>query len=151
MLGIVLTLVAMLLIHLLFTAQYHWPMAPVNYVLQLSGVTTLLISLIATIHVVLSASFTESKQWPYMLSYISVNIPPCEAGTSVSDWSLGERVTWLIMNASTSGLIQVVQGPTTAVLHTELHSLRSPIFSSSLFFILLGLREDLFLPFSVWK
>lgn len=104
--GVVLTLVAVLLIHLLFTAQYHWPLAPVNYVLQLSGVITLLISLIATIHVVLSTSFTESKQWPYMLSYIAVNVPPSEE-TNVNDWSVAERATWLVMNASTSGLIQV--------------------------------------------
>ncbi|KAF8891854.1 hypothetical protein BD779DRAFT_1610541 [Infundibulicybe gibba] len=84
----------LLFIHLIFTAQYHWPLAPVNYVLQLSGVTTLLISLIATLHVVLSATIAESLKWPYMLSYIAVNVPP---------W----RATWLVMNASTSGLIQV--------------------------------------------
>ncbi|KAF9012570.1 hypothetical protein BDQ17DRAFT_712018 [Cyathus striatus] len=74
--GIVLTLVVVLFIHLVFTAQYHWPLAPVNYVLQISGVTTLLISLIATIHVVLSSAFAESERWPYMLSYIAVNVPP---------------------------------------------------------------------------
>lgn len=104
--GIVLTLVAVLFIHLVFTAQYHWPLAPVNYVLQISGVTTLLISLIATIHVVLSTSFAESERWPYMLSYIAVNVPPLDLAPNTSDWSVAERATWLVMNASTSGLIQ---------------------------------------------
>jgi hypothetical protein len=66
--GVVLTLVAVLFIHLVFTARYHWPLAPVNYVLQLSSVTTLLISLIATLHVVLAAALDESERWPYMLS-----------------------------------------------------------------------------------
>lgn len=104
--GVVLTLVAVLFIHLIFTAQYHWPLAPVNYVLQISGVTTLLISLIATLHVVLSATMQESTQWPYMLSYIAVNVPPLDLGEPVG-WSVAERATWLIMNATTSVLIQV--------------------------------------------
>ncbi|PBK74087.1 hypothetical protein ARMSODRAFT_929640 [Armillaria solidipes] len=107
--GIVLTLVAVLFIHLIFTAQYHWPLAPVNYVLQMSGVTTLLISLIATLHVVLSAALEESQKWPYMLSYIAVNVPPMD--TSISNtstvWTTAELATWLIMNATTSGLIQI--------------------------------------------
>jgi len=105
--GVVFTLTVVLLFHLLFTAQYHWPLAPVNYVLQLSGVVTLLISLIATIHVVLSATLAESVKWPYMLSYIAVNVPPLILDTNEGDWSLAERITWLLMNASTSGLIQV--------------------------------------------
>ncbi|PFH52174.1 hypothetical protein AMATHDRAFT_140740, partial [Amanita thiersii Skay4041] len=105
--GIVLTLVAVLFIHLIFTAQYHWPLAPVNYVLQLSGVTTLLISLIATLHVVLSTTMVESQHWPYMLSYIAVNVPPLDVDYSTTEWSTAERATWLVMNASTSGLIQI--------------------------------------------
>jgi hypothetical protein len=40
--GVVLTLVVILLLHLLFTTQYHWPLAHVNYMLQLTGVVTLL-------------------------------------------------------------------------------------------------------------
>ncbi|KAG6920034.1 hypothetical protein DXG01_010102 [Tephrocybe rancida] len=109
--GVVLTLVAVLFIHLMFTAQYHWPLAPVNYVFQLSGVTTLLISLIATIHVILSTTLTESESWPYMLSYIAVNVPPFDRNIDrdfdTSDWNVAERATWLVMNASTSALIQI--------------------------------------------
>jgi len=106
--GVVLTLVSVLLIHLMFTAKYHWSLAPVNYVLQLSGVITLLISLIATIHVILSASLSESEMWPYMLSYIAVNIPPLDLEADTGDWSIAERATWLVMSASASGLIQVI-------------------------------------------
>jgi hypothetical protein len=105
--GVVLTLVAVLFIHLLFTVKYHWSLAPVNYVLQLSGVTTLLISLIATIHVVLSSSFAESEKWPYMLSYIAVNVPPLDLDANTEGWTSVERATWLVMTASTSVLIQV--------------------------------------------
>jgi hypothetical protein len=105
--GVVLTLVAVLFIHLIFTAQYHWPLAPVNYVLQVSGVISLLISLIATIHVVLSATASESSNWPYMLSYLAVNLPPLDQDLDLEIWSMAERATWLVMNATTSGLIQV--------------------------------------------
>ncbi|KAJ7747764.1 hypothetical protein B0H16DRAFT_1420917 [Mycena metata] len=103
--GVVLTLVAVLFIHLVFTAQYHWPLAPVNYVLQISGVSTLLISLVATLRVVLSATQNESQHWPYMLSYIAVDVPPLD--NSTSGWSIAEKATWSIMTASTSGLIQI--------------------------------------------
>ncbi|KAJ7647724.1 hypothetical protein FB45DRAFT_782642 [Roridomyces roridus] len=104
--GVVLTLVAVLFIHLIFTAQYHWPLAPVNYVLQISGVSTLLISLVATLHLVLQATMEESQHWPYMLSYIAVSVPPLD-NTTVNGWNLAQKATWMIMNASTSGLIQI--------------------------------------------
>lgn len=104
--GVVLTLVAVLFIHLIFTAQSHWPLAPVNYVLQLSGVTTLLISLIATLQVILSTARSESQKWPYMLSYIAVNVPPFDQDSDTNEWSFAERATWLVMNAATSALIQ---------------------------------------------
>lgn len=107
--GTVLTLTAVLFIHLIFTVQYHWPLAPVNYILQISGVATLLISLIATLHVVLTASIEESRQWPYMLSYIAVDIPPLatDGEKDSSGWTWLEQATWLAMNATISGLIQV--------------------------------------------
>lgn len=106
--GVVLTLVAVLFIHLLFTVQYHWPLAQVNYILQMSGVTTLLISLIATLHVVLAASIRESRTWPYMLSYLAVDTPPLVGDVALeSGWTVVEQATWLVMNATTSVLIQV--------------------------------------------
>jgi hypothetical protein len=103
--GIIFTLTCVLLIHLCFTAQYHWPLAPVNFVLQVSGVLSLLISQIATIHVILSTTSIESKTWPYMLTYLEVDIPPLYQEDE--GWSTAELAAWLIMNATTSGLIQV--------------------------------------------
>ena len=104
MTGIVLTLTSVLLIHLLFTSQYHLPLAPVNYALQISAVCTLLTSLIATLHVVLQEASLESRQWPYMLNYVAVDIPPLQ---EKSGWTSGELAAWLLMNATTSALIQV--------------------------------------------
>ncbi|KAF9264607.1 hypothetical protein L218DRAFT_1076507 [Marasmius fiardii PR-910] len=106
--GVVFTLVSVLFIHLLFTGQYHWPLAPVNYILQLAGVTTLLISLIATLNVVLQRSINESDDWPYMISYIAVNVPPSDDDLEdYSEWSLAERATWIIMTATISVLVQI--------------------------------------------
>jgi len=102
--GIIFTLTCVLLLHLCFTAQYHWPLAPVNFVLQISGVLSLLISQIATLHVVLSTTMLESQNWPYMLTYLAVDIPPLH---QTEGWSTAELAAWLIMNATTSGLIQV--------------------------------------------
>lgn len=104
--GVVLTLVAVLFIHLIFTVQYHWPLAQVNYILQISGVSTLLISLIATMHVVLAQSVRESLSWPYMLSYIAVDVPPFAQPNQNQTWTSVEQATWLVMNATTSVLIQ---------------------------------------------
>ncbi|KAI8978295.1 hypothetical protein BD414DRAFT_495135 [Trametes punicea] len=104
LLGITLTLTAVLMIHLIFTGQYHWPLAPVNYVLQMSAVSTLLIASMATMHVVLSSTIDQSLRWPYMLDYIAVDIPPLQDNTQ---WRMGELAAWLLMNATTSGLIQI--------------------------------------------
>ncbi|KAH9944796.1 hypothetical protein B0H21DRAFT_877490 [Amylocystis lapponica] len=101
--GIVLTLSSVLLIHLIFTAQYHWPLAPVNFVLQMSAVTILLVSSVATMQVILSAVTDESRTWPYMLNYVAVNVPPC----STEGWTTAELAAWLLMNATTSALIQI--------------------------------------------
>ncbi|KAG2132307.1 uncharacterized protein EDB93DRAFT_1094011 [Suillus bovinus] len=115
--GVVLTLVVVLLLHLLFTAQYHWPLARVNYMLQLTGVVTLLASVTATIYVVFSSNVEESQHWPYMLSYLAVDMP--QYGVVVTGntsdpavvyahrWSLVEGATWTVMNATTSMVIQI--------------------------------------------
>ncbi|KAI5118305.1 hypothetical protein M0805_006473 [Coniferiporia weirii] len=121
--GIAFALTTVLLFHLLFTAQYHWPLAPVNYVLQLAGVLSLFVSLIATICVVLSQAFRDSQQWPYMLTYLSVPVPPgfqntsgIQTGTNdtslamvyePSVWSTSELAAWYVMDATTSALVQI--------------------------------------------
>ncbi|KZT21092.1 hypothetical protein NEOLEDRAFT_1121684 [Neolentinus lepideus HHB14362 ss-1] len=128
--GVVLTLVGVLLIQLIFTAQYHWPLAPVNFVLQISGVTTLLISLIATLHQILCATMEESKGWPYMLSYLAVDVPPLQY-PSQSEWETAEVAAWLMMNATTSALIQIT--------HIQFLTLLYPSkVEKTLIFLLLG-------------
>jgi len=117
--GIILTLTAMLLLHLIFTAQYHWPLARLNYALQLTGVITLLASLIATLYIVLNSTVQESQHWPYMLSYIAVDMPKVGSNATINttdptilyqhQWSFAETATWTVMNATTSVIVQVSQ------------------------------------------
>lgn len=113
--GITLTLTAVLLLHLVFTAQYHWPLARANYALQITGVTTLLISLTATIYVIFSVSVQESQHWPYMLNYLAVKMPSANYTANSTDptllyqhtWTPLEGATWVVMNATTSVVVQV--------------------------------------------
>ncbi|KAF9228498.1 hypothetical protein BS17DRAFT_773832 [Gyrodon lividus] len=115
--GIVLTLVAVLLLHLIFTAQYHWPLARTNYILQLTGVVTLLVSLIATLYVIFATTVQQSQHWPYMLSYLAVDMPQIYSANSTNttdpilaylhEWSTAESATWAVMNATTSVVVQI--------------------------------------------
>ena len=105
--GVVLTLGVVLAIHLLFTANLHYSLSPANCGLQLSAVLMLLISLSATMQVVLSSTFTDSEKWPYMISYIAVNVPPLDLDANTVGWTTAERAIWLVMTACTSVLIQV--------------------------------------------
>ncbi|EPQ52643.1 hypothetical protein GLOTRDRAFT_13941, partial [Gloeophyllum trabeum ATCC 11539] len=103
--GIIFTLAAILLIQLLFTARYHWQLSPGNYVLQVTGVISLGSSLVASMYKILTVTAEESQEWPYMLSYIAVDIPPLHNRGS---WATAELTGWLVMNGIISALIQMV-------------------------------------------
>jgi hypothetical protein len=98
--GVILALSTVLLIHLVFTAPYHWPLAKLNYVLQLSGVASLLLSLGITLSVILGSVLDTSREWPYMLNYVAVNIP-------LDNWSDLDNGWWYALDAVTSGLAHV--------------------------------------------
>lgn len=96
----VLALVFVLFVHLLFTAQYHWPLARLNYALQMSGVCTLMISLLTTLIVVLKNTYAKSRDWPYMLDYIAQSVP-------LQTWNQSELVFWYFLQAAVSGIVNV--------------------------------------------
>lgn len=98
--GICLASVVVLLVHLLFTFKYHWPLARLNYALQLAGVITLLISLVSTSAVLLNSTYQKSRSWPYMFDYIAIEIPLVE-------WSQTQLVMWYMLNATLSGFVNV--------------------------------------------
>ncbi|KAL7422379.1 hypothetical protein Q5752_003025 [Cryptotrichosporon argae] len=98
--GITLTLLVVLLIHLLFTTQYHYPLAPLNYALQLASVLSVLGTLLTKIIVVLGHSTDTAGTWPYDLQYIAVPIPP-------ASWSTAQQAVWLLFLAINNGLAHI--------------------------------------------
>jgi hypothetical protein len=100
LLGMVNTLTGVLLIHLIFTAPYHWPHAKLNYSLQLSGVVSLLVSTCLSLVVVLRNVHQTSRSWPYMLDYIGVQVP-------IDGWAVHAIAWWYGLDAVTSGLAHV--------------------------------------------
>ncbi|KAI0057788.1 hypothetical protein BV25DRAFT_1830702 [Artomyces pyxidatus] len=130
--GITLTLVSVLLIQLIFTAQYHWRLAQANFILQLSAVITLLASVIATLKLVLGDTMQDSQDWPFMLNYIAVDLPPLLPSTKeTGSWSKGALAAWLVMNATSSALIQIT--------HIQFLTLMYPSrLEARLIFVLLG-------------
>ncbi|KAG8830074.1 hypothetical protein FRC17_005495 [Serendipita sp. 399] len=95
--GVILALSTTLLIHLIFTAPYHWPLAKLNYGLQLSGVVSLLLSIGVMMSVILGAAHGTSREWPYMLNYVAVDVP-------LQNWTQIESGLWYTLDAVTSGL-----------------------------------------------
>jgi len=116
--GMVVALVFVLFVQLLFTAQSHWPLAKLNYTLQLSGVSTLLLSQVATLVVVLRTTYHRSRSWPYMLDYIAVSVPITDPPKLA--WNSTQLGCWYLMQAVTSGLVNVSQN-----LHFTVILLRS--------------------------
>ena len=100
--GINVSLVSILAIQLIFTAQYHFPLSRKNYSLQLVSVLMLLISVSVHLHTVLNKLEQQSHVWPYMFAYIGVQIPPQDGS-----WTLVEEAFYLLMRAVSSGLVHV--------------------------------------------
>lgn len=98
--GITLTLLAVLLIHLLFTTQYHFPLSRFNYLLQLCGILLVLTNIVISIVCTMRAQNHASKRWPYMLDYISVNLPDY-------DWTTAQTAAWYTLHCICNGLVQV--------------------------------------------
>ncbi|EPQ32097.1 uncharacterized protein PFL1_00294 [Pseudozyma flocculosa PF-1] len=100
--GINLALVAVLVTHLLFTVQYHFPLSRRNFFLQISSSIMLLVSLSVTLHIILSQLEAKSQDWPFMFPYIGVQVPPGD-----ESWTTVQEVFYLLMRAITTLLIHV--------------------------------------------
>ncbi|WVW85403.1 hypothetical protein I302_107441 [Kwoniella bestiolae CBS 10118] len=98
--GITFTLLCVLLIHLLFTTQYHYPLAPLNYILQLLSILTVLISVVIKIIVILQHTAKSADIWPYDLDYVAVSIPP-------PNWNTGRCAAWFLLQALNNGLSNI--------------------------------------------
>ncbi|THH13787.1 hypothetical protein EW146_g6480 [Bondarzewia mesenterica] len=153
--AIICTLLFVLLLHLLLTARYHYLLAPTNFAIQLSAVICLLVFHIASLAIVLRSAFVQSQQWPYMLAYVAVMVPPLS--DSEDAWRTSLLAAWCAMKILTSALIQMTHiqfltllfpmkldvrltylllGPLALLSAvTELRPVLPPAYSSSLFAI----------------
>lgn len=104
------------------TIQYHYPLAPLNYVLQLISILVVLISVIVKIIVIMQNSGGNADLWPYDLDYIAVPVPPAW-------WTIGQDGAWFFLQALNSGFSNV-SGGQTAGTDSFAKSCRSPISSS---------------------
>ncbi|CAG8589092.1 9814_t:CDS:2 [Acaulospora colombiana] len=107
--GAILAVCIILLIHLVFTVPYHWPLARLNYVLQMAGVCSLLLNLGITLSVILSDVHATSREWPYMLNYVAVDVP-------LTNWTQVGAGWWYALDAVTSGLAHKHGVPMAALL-----------------------------------
>lgn len=131
--GITLTLVSILLVQLSFTAPYHFRLARVNFFLQVSAAVILLASQIATLTLLLNDTMRQSQNWPFMLEYVAVDLPPLNFPRSTEGWSLAGLIAWLFMNALVSALTQVRCAPcdgTSQFIFTFYRSRTSNFFPS---------------------
>lgn len=98
--GIVLTLCTVLLSHLSFTAQYHFPLSKLNFLLQTLAVLSLLTKVSAELALASIKLYDISSIWPYMFEYTAIDIPYIE-------WDVWKTGAWLAMLAIVSALVNV--------------------------------------------
>ncbi|TIA87935.1 hypothetical protein E3P99_02898 [Wallemia hederae] len=98
--GIVLTLCTVLLSHLSFTAQYHFPLSKLNYLLQTLAVVSLLTKISAELALACDRLYKVASIWPYMFEYTAIDIPPIE-------WDVWKTGAWLAMLAIVSALVNL--------------------------------------------
>ncbi|KZV66869.1 hypothetical protein PENSPDRAFT_654578 [Peniophora sp. CONT] len=129
---VTLTLLGVLAVQLAFTAQYHWKLARTNFVLQAAALVALLAGSIASLMTIVDACIAQSKEWPYMLNYIAVDLPPLTLQTlKKQTWSTSSVIGWQLANALWGILIQMT--------HIQFLTLMYPSrLEASLIFILLG-------------
>ncbi|EOR00909.1 hypothetical protein E3P77_01708 [Wallemia ichthyophaga] len=98
--GIVLTLCTVLLSHLSFTAQYHFPLSKLNFLLQTLAVLSLLTKVSAELALASIKLYDISSIWPYMFEYTAIDIPYIE-------WDVWKTGAWLAMLAIVSALVNL--------------------------------------------
>ncbi|KAA1470418.1 hypothetical protein DENSPDRAFT_836209 [Dentipellis sp. KUC8613] len=136
--SVVLTLLTILSLHLLFTAQHHARLAPLNFGLQLAAVLMLMVSHLAELAEIVRGVLKMSKTWPYMLNYMAIQVPPGQlGGTSdvgvVEPWTKGALIAWCVMRAITTMLIQTTHIQFLTILYPSplesrlIYSLLSPL------------------------
>ena len=75
-LGMMLAMAAIMALHLVFTAPYHYPLSRPNFVLQLIAAVLFLILVAASVGYILWELRMRAMQVPHLFPYLSQPIPP---------------------------------------------------------------------------
>lgn len=94
--GMMLAATFILVLHLCFTAGYHFPLNKLNFALQLVSTLCLLASQAATLGVQLRELHLFSQHWPHMFPYIAYRLPRTES------WSTVKTVMFILLEATYS-------------------------------------------------
>ncbi|KAM0749168.1 hypothetical protein T439DRAFT_358284 [Meredithblackwellia eburnea MCA 4105] len=99
-LGMTVTLLSVLLIHLLFTIRYHLPLSKINYCLQLTAVVVTLAKVVGELHILVTILNKQPLNWPYQFFYIEVELPP-------DSWGEGGVAAWLFFQALNTLVVHI--------------------------------------------
>ncbi|GAA5973971.1 hypothetical protein JCM21900_001004 [Sporobolomyces salmonicolor] len=97
-LGVTLSLLGMLLIHLLFTIRYHLPLSKANYCLQTWATVLSLVNISLQLRFVMVTLYDTGRHWPYMFDYIEITLPD-------DDWTNAQQGGWLCLQGLNSFIV----------------------------------------------
>lgn len=100
---IICTIILVLCVHLAFTSSTHWSLSPSSFSLQLSASVFFLSTHGAMLIMVLKIASRQTLKWPYMFSWVAVEIPPQIPPV----WSRARVITWCVARTISSALVQV--------------------------------------------
>lgn len=100
---IIFTIILVLCVHLAFTSSTHWSLSPLSFSLQLSASVFFLSTHGAILIMVLKIASQQTLKWPYMFSWVAVEIPPQIPPV----WSRARVITWCVARTISSALVQV--------------------------------------------
>lgn len=73
--GIVFAFIVSLLVHVIFTAVYHFPLNRMNFLLQLASCLLMLIMECTKIGITLSRMSYAGSVWPFMFPFMAPRLP----------------------------------------------------------------------------
>lgn len=96
MAGMTMAFMVLLALHQCFTAGYHYPLDPLNFVLQLVSSIVYVVYHAATLGVQLRELDQFSRKWPYMFPYMAYRLP------RYGHWTTVQMVFFILAEALAS-------------------------------------------------
>ncbi|KAI3617074.1 hypothetical protein CBS9595_002983 [Malassezia furfur] len=98
--GVVFAIAIVMTVNLTFTAPYHYPLSKCNYLLQLTAAVVFLITVTASLGIMIHNLATRVAHTPHLFPYLPELLPS-------RDWTLAQQVLFLLMQALTAATANV--------------------------------------------